>query len=174
MAAVAPAAGLGFLLAGRGLVARAAATGRDGGGGGLGRGAVGLLRRAARVVLAEVLVEDGLEGEALPADVAVEGLVAGVLADVVLQLVLAGVLLPADAADERRDAHVQPHVAVQAALLVEGLAAVDAGEPRVVAEPAVAHLLPQVILVAAHVERRVLLALTDTQTNQTDKNRIRS
>lgn len=122
---------------------------------------MGLLGRAARVVLAEVLVEDGLEGEALAADVAVEGLVAGVLADVVLQLVLAGVLLPTDAADERRDAHVQAHVAIQAALLVEGLAAVDAGEPRVVAEPAVSYLFPQVVLVAAHIECCMLLPLTD-------------
>ena len=100
-----------------------------------------------------------LEGEALAADVAVEGLVARVLADVILQLVLARVLLPADATREGRDAHVKPHVAVQAALLVEGLAAVDAGETRVVAEPAVAHLLPQVVLVAAHIEGGVLLAL---------------
>lgn len=112
------------------------------------------------MVFAEVLVEDGLEGEALATDVAVEGLVAGVLADVVLQLVLAGVLLPTDAADERCDAHVQAHVAVQAAFLVEGLAAVDAGEPRVVAEPAVSYLLPQVVLITAHVERRMLLPLT--------------
>lgn len=134
--------------------------GRDGGGGGLGGGAVGLLGGAARVVLAEVLVEDGLEGEALPADVAVERLVARVLADVVLQLVFAGVLLAADAADERRDAHVQAHVAVQAALLVEGLAAVDAGQPGVVAEPAVSYLLPKVLLVAAHIKRCVLLPLT--------------
>lgn len=148
------------LLLARGGLVTGAAPGRDGGGGGLGGGAVGLLGGAAWVVLAEVLVEDGLEGEALPADVAVEGLVAGVLADVVLQLVFAGVLLTTDAADERRDAHVQAHVAVQAAFLVEGLAAVDAGEPGVVAEPAVSYLLPQVVLVAAHVERRVLLPLT--------------
>lgn len=158
-AVTAPAAAFGLFLARRGLVARAS-PGRDGGGGGLGGRAVRLLRGAARVVLAEVLVEDGLEGEALAADVAVEGFVAGVLADVVLQLVFAGVLLPADATDERCDPHVQAHVAVQAALLVEGLAAVDAGQPRVVAEPTVSYLLPQVLLVAAHVKRRMLLPLT--------------
>lgn len=157
--AVGAPASFGLLLARGGLVARTP-PGRDGGGGGLGGGAVGLLGGAARVVLAEVLVEDGLEGEALPADVAVERLVARVLADVVLQLVFARVLLAADATDERRDAHVQPHVAVQAALLVEGLAAVDAGQPGVVAEPAVSYLLPQVLLVAAHVKRCVLLPLT--------------
>lgn len=116
------------------------------------------------MVFAEVLIEDGLEGKALAADVAVEGLVAGVLANVVLQLVLAGVLLPADTADERCDAHVQPHVAVQAALLIEGLAAVDAGEPRVVAEPAVPHLLPQVVLVPAHVKGGMLLPLQEMVT----------
>lgn len=115
---------------------------------------------AAGVVLAEVLVEDGLEGEALATHVAVEGLVARVLADVVFQLVFARVLLPADAADERRDAHVEAHVSVQAALLVEGLAAVDAGEARVVAEPAVAHLLAEVLFITAHVKRCVVLPLT--------------
>lgn len=120
---------------------------------------MGLLGGTAWVVLAEVLVEDRLEGEAFPADVAMEGLVARVLADVILQLVLAGVLFAADAADERRDAHVQTHVAVKAAFLVEGLAAVNAGEPRVVAVPAVSYLLPQVLLVAAHVERWMLLPL---------------
>lgn len=113
------------------------------------------------MVLAEVLVEDGLEGEALAADMAVEGLVARVLADVVLQLVFAGVLLATDAADERRDAHVQAHVAVQAAFLVEGLAAVDAGEAGVVTEPPVSYLLPQVILIATHIKRCMLLPLTD-------------
>lgn len=157
--AAGPASALGLLLAGGSLVARPS-PGCDGGGGGLRGGALGLLGGAARVVFAEVLVEDGLKGEALAADVAVEGLVAGVLADVVLQLVLAGVLLPADAADKRRDAHVQAHMAVQAAFLVEGLAAVDAGEPGVVAEPAVSYLLSQVVLVAAHVERCMLLPLT--------------
>lgn len=120
-----------------------------------------LLRGAARVVLAEVLVEDGLEGEAFAADVAMEGLVSCVLANVVLQLVLACVLLAADATNERCDAHVQPHVAVQAALLVEGLAAVDAGEPRVVAEPAVTNLLTQVLLVTTHVEHGLLLPLAN-------------
>lgn len=121
---------------------------------------MGLLGGTSWVVLAEVLVENGLEGEALATDVAVEGLVASVLADVVLQLVLAGVLLPADAADKRCDAHVQAHVAVQAAFLVEGLAAVDAGEAGVVAEPAVSDLLPQVVLIATHIKRRMLLPLT--------------
>lgn len=134
---------------------------------------MGLLGGTAWVVLAEVLVEDGLEGEALAADVAVEGLVAGVLADVVLQLVFAGILLTADAADKRRDAHVQTHVAVQAALLVEGLAAVDAGESRVVAEPAVAHLLPQVFFVSTHVKRCVLLTLKGTATCYCSRNQHR-
>lgn len=118
--------------------------------------------RTRWVVLAQVLVEDGLEGEALGADRAAEGLVARVLADVVLQLVLPGVLLTAQAAHEGRDAHVQPHVAVQATLLVEGLAAVDAGEPRVVAEPAVAHLLPQVVLIATRLQGCRLFTLQET------------
>lgn len=121
---------------------------------------VGLLGSAAWVVFAEVLVEDGLEGEALATDMAVEGLVAGVLADVVLQLVLAGVLFPTYAADEWCDAHVKAHVSVQAAFLVERLAAVDAGEPRVVAEPAVSYLFPQVVLVATHIECCIRLPLT--------------
>lgn len=67
---------------------------------------MGFLRHVPGVVLTEVLVQDRLKGEALPADVAVEGLVAGVLADVVLQLVLAGVFFATDAADEGSDAHV--------------------------------------------------------------------
>lgn len=121
-----------FLLGG-GLLLRLP-PGRDGG---LGGNAVRPLQRhAARVVLAKVLVEDGLEREALAADVAMKGLVARVLADVILQLILAGVLLPTHAADERRDAHVQTHVPVQAALLVEGFGTVNAGEPWVVPEPA--------------------------------------
>lgn len=153
---------LGLLLARGGLVARPS-PGRYRGGGGLRGGTLGLLGGTTGVVFPEVLVEDGLKGETLAADVAVEGLVSGVLADVVLQLVLPGVLLPTDAADERRDTHVQAHVAVQAALLVEGLAAVDAGEPGVVAEPTVPDLLPQVVLVAAHVKRRVLLPLRQKQ-----------
>lgn len=158
-AAAAPTSSAFRLLLARGSLVARSSSGRDGGGGGLGGGAVGLLGGAAWVVLAEVLVEDGLEGEALSADVAVEGLVAGVLADVILQLVFAGVLLPTDAADKRRDAHVQTHVAVQAAFLVEGLAAVNAGEPGVVAEPAVSYLLPQVFLVAAHIKRSMLFTL---------------
>lgn len=64
------------------------------------------------MVLAEVLVEDGLEREALAAHVAMEGLISRVLPDVVLQLVFAGVFLSADTAHEGRDAHVQPHVAI--------------------------------------------------------------
>lgn len=71
-----------------------------------------LLRGAAWMVLAEVLVENGLEGEALAAHVAMEGLVPRVLSDVVLELVLAGVFFAADAAHEGGDAHVQPHVAI--------------------------------------------------------------
>lgn len=73
---------------------------------------MGLVRGTARMVLAEVLVENGLEGEALATDVAVERLVARVFADVILQLVFASILLPTDAADKWRDAHVQTHVAV--------------------------------------------------------------
>lgn len=92
--------------------------------------------QAARVVLAKVLVEDGLEREAFAAHVAVEGLVARMLADVIFQLILAGVLLPTHAAHERCDAHVEPHVPVQAALLVEGFGAVNTREPWVVPEPA--------------------------------------
>lgn len=127
---------------------------------GLGGGAVRyLLRGAPRVVLAEVLVEDCLEREALSTDVAVERLVACVFADVVLQLVLAGVLLSTDAAHEGRDAHVQAHVPVQAAFLVKGLAAVNASETRVITEPAVTHLLTQILLVATHVKNRLLFSL---------------
>lgn len=122
---------------------------------------MGFLRSTAGVVLPEVLVEDGLEGEALAADVAVEGFVARVLADVVLQLVLAGVLLSTDATDKRRDAHVQPHVAVQAAFLIEGLTAIDAGKTGVVTEPAIAYLLPQVVFIAANIKRCRLLPLRD-------------
>lgn len=92
--------------------------------------------QTARVVLAKVLVEDGLEREAFSAHVAVEGLVARMLADVIFQLILAGVLLPTHAADKRSDAHVEPHVPVQAALLVEGFGTVNTCEPWVVAEPA--------------------------------------
>ena len=142
---------------------------RGGGCGGLRGGAVSsFLGRTARMVLPEVLVQNGLEGKALPTEVAVEGLVSGVLPDVVFQLVFAGVFLPTDAADEGSDAHVQPHVAVQAALLIEGLAAVDAGEPRVVAEPTVAHLLSEILLVPPHVQGRRLLPLA---TRQKEKSR---
>lgn len=95
-----------------------------------------LQRHTARVVLAKVLVEDGLEREAFATDVAVEGLVASVLADVVLQLILACVLLPTHAADEGCDAHVETHVPVQAAFLIEGFGAVNTSEPWVVPEPA--------------------------------------
>ena len=123
-----------------------------------------LLGGTARVVLAEVLIEDGLEGEALATYMTVEGLVTRVLADVVLQLVLAGVLLPANTTDKWRDTHVQAHVAVQTALLIEGLAAVDAGESGVVAEPAVSYLFPQVVLVTTHIKRCMLLPLTGRTT----------
>lgn len=131
---------------------------------GLGGGALSyFLGRTTWMVLPEVLVENGLERIALPTEVTVEGLVPGVLADVVLQLVFAGVFLPTDAAAEGRDSHVQPHVPVQAALLVEGLAAVDAGEPGIVAEPAVAHLFSQVLLVPSHVQGSRLLPLATRQ-----------
>lgn len=65
-----------------------------------------LLRGTARMVLAEVLVEDGLKGEALATDVAMKRLVACVLADMVLKLILACVLLPANATDKWSNAHV--------------------------------------------------------------------
>lgn len=129
-------------------------------GGGFRRGAVrALVWRAARMVLAEMLVEDGLEGEAFAADVAMEGLVSRVLADVVLQLVLARVLFSAHATHKRCDAHVQPHVTIKAALLVEGLAAVDTGEARVVAEPAITYLLTQVLLIPSHIKHSCFLSL---------------
>lgn len=95
-----------------------------------------LQRHTARVVLAKVLVEDGLEREAFTADVAMKGLVACVLADVILQLILAGILFPTHAADKRCDAHVETHVPVQTAFLVEGFGAVNTSEPWVVPEPA--------------------------------------
>lgn len=120
-----------------------------------------LLGGTAGMILAEVLVEDGLEGEALTTDVAVEGLVPCVLTDVVLKLVLAGVLLPTNAAHERCDAHVKAHMAIQTSLLVEGLAAVNAGQPWVVAEPAVTHLFTQVLFVASHIKDGLLLSLSN-------------
>lgn len=67
---------------------------------------MGFLGCTAWVVLAEMLVEDGLEGEALPTNVAVERFVASVLADMVLQLVFTGVLLPTNAADKRCYTHM--------------------------------------------------------------------
>lgn len=98
------------------------------------------------VLLAQVLVECALEGKTFAADLAVEGFVVRVAADVVLQLIFAGVLLAAELADEGRDAHVQTHVTVQAALLIEGLAAVDADEPLVVGVPLSAETtLPYVV-----------------------------
>ena len=128
--------------------------------GGFGRGTVSyFLGRAARMVLPKVLVKNGLERKALPTDVTVEGLVPSVLPDVVFQLVFAGVFLPTDAADEGCDPHVKPHVSIQAALLVEGFAAVDAGEPGVVTEPAVAYLFSQVLLISSHVQSCRLLPL---------------
>lgn len=106
---------------------------------------------AARVVLAKVLVEDGLEGEALATDMAVEGLVACVLADVVLQLILAGILFTTHAANKRCDAHMEAHVPVQAAFLVEGFSTVDAGQPRVVTEPPLRYFLfTEILDVTAH------------------------
>lgn len=113
----------------------------------------------AWMVLAEMLVEDSLEGEALATDVAVEGFVSRVLADVVLQLVLACVLLPAHAAHEWCDAHVQPHVTIKAALLVKGLAAVDTGETWVVAEPTISHLLTEILLIPSHIKHSCFLSL---------------
>lgn len=114
---------------------------------------------AAWMVLAEMLVEDSLEGEALATDVAVEGLVSCVLADVVLQLVLARVLLSAHAAHEWSDAHVQPHVTIKTALLVKGLAAVDTGEAGVVAEPAITHLFTQILFIPSHIKHSCFLSL---------------
>lgn len=99
------------------------------------------------VLLAQMLVECALEGKGFAADLAVEGFVVRVTADVVLQLVFAGVLLAAELADEGCDAHVQTHVTVQAALLVEGLAAVDTDEALVVGVPLSAETpLPYVVL----------------------------
>lgn len=114
---------------------------------------------AAWVVLPEMLVEDSLEGEALATDVAVEGLVSSVLADVVLQLVLARVLLSTHAANEWCDAHVQPHVTIKAALLIKGLAAVDTGEAWVIAEPAITHLLTQILLIPSYIIHSCFLSL---------------
>lgn len=114
---------------------------------------------AAWMVLAEMLVEDGLEGEALAADMAVEGLVSRVLADVVLQLVLARVLLSAHAAHKWRDAHVQPHVTIETALLVKGLAAVDTGKTWIVAKPAITHLLTQILLIPSYIKHSCFLSL---------------
>lgn len=135
-------------------------------GGGFRRGAMrALVWRAAWMVLAEMLVEDRLEGEALAADMAMEGLVSCVLADVVLQLVLARVLLSTHAAHKWRDAHVKPHVTIEAALLVKGLAAVDTGEARVIAEPAITHLLTQILLVPSHIKHSCFLSLQSTKSN---------
>lgn len=104
-----------------------------------------------RVVFAEVLIQDGLEGETLATHVAVEGLVACVLADVILQLIFPGVLLATHAAHEWSDPHVQAHVAVQAPLLVERFGTVDAGEAGVVPEPALRYfLLSEILYIATH------------------------
>lgn len=114
---------------------------------------------AAWMVLAEMLVENGLEREALATDVAVEGFVSCVLADVILQLVLACVFLSTHSAHKWGDAHVQPHMAIKAALLVKGLAAVDTGETWIVAEPAITHLLTQILLIPSHIKRSCFLSL---------------
>lgn len=110
-----------------------------------------LQRHAAWVILTKVLVEDGLEGEALPADMTVKGLVACVFADVVLQLILAGILFATHTTNKGRDAHVESHVSVQAAFLVERFGAVDAGEAWVVAKPPLRYFLfTEIFNVAAH------------------------
>lgn len=110
-----------------------------------------LQRHAAWVILAKVLVENGLEGEAFPADVTVKGLVARVFADVVLQLIFAGILFATHTANKGCDAHVESHVPVQAALLVERFGAVDAGETRVVAKPPFRYFLfTEIFNIAAH------------------------
>lgn len=114
---------------------------------------------AAWMILSEMLVKDSLEREALATDMAVEGLVSCVLADVVLQLVFARVFLSTHTAYKWCDAHVQPHVAIEAALLVKGLAAVDTGEARVVAEPAITHLLTQILLVPSYIKHSCFLSL---------------
>lgn len=106
-----------------------------------------------------MLVEDGLKGKAFPTNMAVEGFIPSVLADVVFQLVLPCVLLPTYAAHKWCDAHVQTHVSVKTSLLVEGLAAVDAGKAWVIAEPAITHLLPQILFIASHVKDGLLLTL---------------
>lgn len=125
-----------------------------------------LVWRAAWVVLAEMLVEDGLEGEALATNMAVEGLVSRVLANVVLQLVLACVLLSTHATHKGRDAHVKSHVTIKAALLVKGLAAVNTGETRVVAEPAITHLLTQILLIPSHIKHCCFLSLQSRKKNE--------
>lgn len=71
-----------------------------------------LQRNTARVVLAKVLIQDGLEGEAFATNVTVKGFVACVLTNVILQLVFPSILLATHAADKRSDPHVQAHVAV--------------------------------------------------------------
>lgn len=111
------------------------------------------------MVLAEMLVENSLEREALATNVAVEGLVSCVLADMILQLVFTSVFLSAHSAHKWRDAHVQPHVAIKAALLIKGLAAVDTGETWIVAEPAITHLLTQILLIPSHIKRSCFFSL---------------
>lgn len=93
------------------------------------------LQHTARVILTKVLVEDSLEGEALPTDMAVKGLVACMLPDVILQLILAGILFATHPANKRCDAHMKPHVPVQTTLLVEGFGTVNASQTWVVTKP---------------------------------------
>lgn len=110
-----------------------------------------LQRHAARVILTKVLVEDSLEGEALPTDMAVKGFVACVFADVVLKLILAGILFATHTANKWCDAHVESHVPVQAALLVERFGAIDASETRIIAKPPLRHfLLTEIFDIATH------------------------
>lgn len=110
-----------------------------------------LQRHAAGMILTKVLVEDSLEGEALPTDVAMKGFVACMFADVILKLVLAGILFATHTANKWCDAHMESHVPVQAALLVEGFGTVDTGETRVVAKPPLRHFLfTEIFDIAAH------------------------
>lgn len=112
------------------------------------------------MILTKVLIEDGLEGKALPADVAVKRFIACVFADVVLQLILAGVLFATHTAYEGRDTHVESHMSIQTALLVEGFGAVDASKTWVVAKPPLRYFLfPEIFNIAAHSNYSRLLHL---------------
>lgn len=126
-----------------------------------------LQRHAARMILTKVLVEDGLEGETLPADMAVKGFVSRVFADMVLQLILASILFATHTANKGCDAHVEPHVPVQATLLIEGFGAIDASETRVVAKPPLRYFLfTEIFNIATHSNYSRLLHL---ERNITDK-----